>query len=92
MWIDNIEEYNRIPGAIRTGKDKVVLIEDLIMKVAMVEQIVLLKCRVDDIFESDVDINEPLEKWAVSGMLQGLTEVKHALKSGLYGYEEAYKH
>ncbi len=89
---ENIEEYNRIPGAIRISNDETVNIEHLIYKIAMVQQIILLKSRIEILVDHDSDLNEPLDDWASSGMYDCLREVVHALKCGLYGYEEARKH
>jgi hypothetical protein len=86
--LDNIDEYYKIPGAIQTGKETTVDVEHLIMKIAMVEQIILLQSRIGYIYENEDELIQPLDEWAVSGMIESLSEVSHALECGLYGYDK----
>jgi hypothetical protein len=91
---DNIEDYNRIPGAIRVSKTEVVLIEDLIVKVAIANEIIGSmheKIKYLDAISGDCGACM-VDGWAIRGVSQGLDDVVGALKCGLYGYGHAYDH
>lgn len=89
---ETIENYYRIPGAIQTGKESNVSIEDLLMNLATAE-ITLKELSIrNHSLESGEFESEPVDGWAISAAFVGLNKVKHALKCGLYGYDQIHLH
>jgi hypothetical protein len=62
------------------------------MKVAIVEQILYYQCLVMHYTDMVSEPFEPPTNSAVFEMQECLSEVKHVLKCGLYGYEKVVKH
>ncbi len=85
--------------AFQIGADPekdVVHVEDLLMKLALVEVVVKNMTQYIDAVEGNDgvkpdDIEEP-ERWAVTGMFQNLMEVNRTLKCGCWGHEVAHLH
>jgi len=77
---------NRIT-AIEIGNSQEVPVEQLLMKLATVEEVV--KGLNNYIENPDAT---PPDDWAVAGAFHNLTEVKHALKCACWGHREAGNH
>jgi hypothetical protein len=72
----------------------IVTVEALLMKLALAESVISDMQRCIEAGEKNNgvipdDVVGP-DDWAMSGLFQSLQEVRHALKCGCWGYEQAY--
>lgn len=88
----NCSECNQKVTAIQIGKNREVAIEDLLMKLATVQDILRLKNLQEEQAALGDDSVEPLDPWTESAIYQNLAEVSHALKCACFGHEAAYLH
>lgn len=84
---------NRVT-VIRVGEEKVVMIEDLLMKLGLARTVVERMEAYIAVVEGDGDCStlRAPDAWAITGALQTISEISHALKSACWGHEAAHKH
>jgi len=82
--------------SFKTGPDKEINVEDLLMGLAMAESVFQDQQKYIELMEANggqTPNNQlPPDPWAVIGALQVIGNVSHALKCGCWGYEEVYNH
>jgi hypothetical protein len=80
--------------AIVIGKNQEVAMEELLMKLGLLEPVMKQMAAYIAAVEgdSDCDTLRAPDPWAIKGAFQNLSEVSHALKSACWGHEEAHKH
>lgn len=80
-------------ASIQISKNQAVCIEDLLMKLALAEQVFTSSQnyvnRVEECNGRPEEELLPPDEWAVAGAFHSLMEVKHALKCICWGYTEA---
>lgn len=81
---ENCCEGHQRVTSIQIGAGQEVMIEDLLMKLAMVQDII----RLQGMSEED----EPLSEWTGAAILQNLGDVSHALKCACWGYQASILH
>ena len=74
----------------------VVMIEDLLMKLAMAQAVFQQQTDYIELIEgNDGQVpgdQIPPDSWAVTGAVNALMDVSHALKAGCWGHEAAHIH
>lgn len=88
---ENCCEGKRVTS-IEIGKGREVMIEDLLMKLATVQDLLRLQAVAEEEAAARDERAEPLDEWTGAAIYQNLSNVSHALKCACWGYEVAHMH
>jgi len=78
--------------SIEIGAGREVMIEDLLMKLATVQDLIRLQAVAEGEAALIDERAEPLESWTGAAILQNLSDVSHAIKCLCWGHEAALLH
>jgi hypothetical protein len=78
--------------SIEIGEGKEVMIEDLLMKLAMVQDLIRLQTGAEEDAAARDERAEPLDEWTGAAIHKNLFDVSHALKCACWGHEAAHLH
>ena len=78
--------------SIEIGAGREVMIEDLLMKLATVQDLIRLQTVAEEEAAARDERAEPLDEWTTTAIMTNLADVSRALKCGCYGHEAAHLH
>jgi hypothetical protein len=77
-------------SSIQIGESQEIMIEELLMKLSMVQDILRLYGMAEDDAATRDERAEPLDDWTWGAIHKNIADVSHALKCACWGHEGAY--